>query len=190
LFYLPNQQRFDPLAAGSLFANQNYLAAGFPLPILPFTLPLGKNFVYAYANQANLTIEREIAGSWKFSLGAQRTRGLHLNRPQDINSTDPHLLAQNAFNAAASGLSVGNPLTVVVPSNSPAFSCSQTGPASSIFVMIPGVLAQGHRTAFPQATRGRSRLRNAQITRAASGFPFPSTAWTRSFPTATRGTTL
>src|SRR5260370_32308193 len=34
MFYLPNQQRFDPLAAGSLFANQNYLTAGFPLPIL------------------------------------------------------------------------------------------------------------------------------------------------------------
>jgi carboxypeptidase family protein/TonB-dependent receptor-like protein len=144
LFYLPSQQRFDPLAAGSLFANQNYLAAGFPLPILPFTLPLGKNFKYGYANQANLTIEREIAGSWKFSLGYQYTRGQHLNRPQDVNSTDPHLLAQNAFNAAASGLSVGNPLTVVVPSNAPAFSCAQTGAASSIFVMIPGVLAQGH----------------------------------------------
>jgi hypothetical protein len=148
MFYLPNQQRFDPLAMGSLFANQNYLTAGFPLPILPFTLPLAKNFKYGYANQANLTIEREIAGSWKFSLGAQRTRGVHLNRPQDVNSTDPHLLAQNAFNAAASGLSVGNPLTVVVPSNSAAFSCSQTGPASSIFVMIPGVLAQG----FPGST--------------------------------------
>src|SRR5713226_2783049 len=91
MFYLPNQQRFDPLATGSLFANQNYLTGGFPLPILPFTLPLGKNFVYGYANQANLTIEREIAGSWKFSLGYQRTRGLHLNRPQDINSTDPRL---------------------------------------------------------------------------------------------------
>src|SRR6266436_51700 len=100
MFYLPNQQRFDPLAPGSLFANQNYLTAGFPLPILPFTLPLAKNFKYGYANQANITIEREIAGSWKFSLGAQRTRGLHLNRPQDVNSTDPHLLAQNAFNAA------------------------------------------------------------------------------------------
>ena len=144
LFYLPNQQRFDPLAPGSLFANQNYLTAGFPLPILPFTLPLAKNFVYGYAHQANLTIEREIAGSWKFSLGYQWTRGLHLNRPQDVNSTDPHLLAQNAFNAAASGLSVGNPLTVVVPSNSAAFSCLSTGAASSIFVMIPGVLAQGH----------------------------------------------
>ena len=143
MFYLPSQQRFDPLAPGSLFANQNYLTAGFPLPILPFTLPLGKNFVYGYARQANLTIEREIAGSWKFSLGAQSTRGLHLNRPQDVNSTDPHLLAQNAFNAAASGLSVGNPLTVVVPSNGAAFSCLAEG-SSSILLMIPGVLAQGH----------------------------------------------
>ncbi len=40
LAYLPDQQRFDPLAANSLFANQNYLTAGFPLPILPFTLPV------------------------------------------------------------------------------------------------------------------------------------------------------
>src|SRR5438552_2816775 len=143
MFYLPSQQRFDPLAAGSLFANQSYLTAGFPLPILPFTLPLAKNFKYGYARQANLTIEREIAGSWKFSLGAQSTRGLHLNRPQDVNSTDPHLLAQNAFNAAASGLSVGNPLTVVVPSNGAAFSCLPEG-SSSILLMIPGVLAQGH----------------------------------------------
>src|SRR5207248_3007231 len=144
MFYLPNQQRFDPLASGSIFAGQAYLQAGFPLPILPFTLPLSKNFVYAYAHQANLTIERELAGSWKFSLGYQWTRGLHLNRPQDINSTDPKLLAQNAFNAAASGLSVSNPLTVVVPSNAAAFSCLSTGAASSIFVMIPGVLGQGH----------------------------------------------
>ena len=143
MFYLPDQQRFDPLASGSLFANQSYLTAGFPLPILPFTLPLGRNFVYGYAHQANLTIERELAGSWKFSLGYQWTRGLHLNRPQDVNSTDPHLLALNAFNAAASGLSVGNPLTVVVPSSAPAFSCLAEG-SSSVFVMIPGVLADGH----------------------------------------------
>jgi hypothetical protein len=141
MFYLPNQQRFDPLASGSLFANQNYLTAGYPLPILPFTLPLSKNFVYAYTHQANLTIEREIAGSWKFSLGYQWTRGLHLNRPQDVNSTDPHLLAQNAFNAAASGLSVGNPLTVVVPTGTPN-SCVATS-SGSIFLIAPGALGQG-----------------------------------------------
>ena len=143
--YLPDQQRFDPLASGSLFANQNYLTAGFPLPILPFTLPLGKNFVYGYAHQANFTIERELAGSWKFSLGYQWTRGLHLNRPQDVNSTDPHLLAQNAFNAAASGLSVGNPLTVVVPTGAPN-SCVATS-TGSIFLIAPGALGQGFAAA-------------------------------------------
>jgi Carboxypeptidase regulatory-like domain/TonB dependent receptor len=117
MFYLPNQQRFDPLASGSLFANQNYLTAGFPLPILPFTLPIAANFKYGYAEQGNLTVEREIAGSWKFSLGYQYTRGLHLHRPVDVNSTNPQLLAQNAFNAGAAGISVSNPVTVAVPSS-------------------------------------------------------------------------
>jgi hypothetical protein len=117
MFFLPDQQRFDPLASGSLFANQNYLTAGFPLPILPFTLPIAANFQYGYAEQGNLTVEREIAGSWKFSLGYQYTRGLHLHRPVDVNSTNPQLLAQNAFNAGAAGITVSNPVTVAVPSN-------------------------------------------------------------------------
>jgi len=147
MFYLPNEQRFDPLASGSLFANQAYLQAGFPLPILPFTLPLGKNFVYSYAHQANLTIERELAGSWKFSLAYQWTRGLHLNRPIDINSTDPKLLAQNAFVAAASGLKVSNPLTVFVPTgNGTPGSCFNTA-TGSILLIAPGVLGQGFAAA-------------------------------------------
>jgi hypothetical protein len=141
MFYLPSQQRFDPLASGSLFANQNYLTAGFPLPILPFTLPLAKNFVYGYANQANLTIEREIAGSWKFSLGYQWSRGVHLNHAQDVNSTDPRLLAKNTFNAVASGLSVSNPLAVVVPTGAPN-TCVNTG-SGSVFLIAPSALGQG-----------------------------------------------
>jgi hypothetical protein len=141
LGYLPNEQRFDPFAAGSLFANQNYLNAGFPLPILPFTLPVGANFKFGYAQQGNLTIEREIGGSWKFSVGYQYTRGIHLNRPVDVNSTDPQLLAQNAFNAAASGLSVSNPVTVVVPSGNPN-TCVNQG-TGSIFLIAPGALGQG-----------------------------------------------
>jgi len=96
--YLPNQQRFDPLFANSLFANQNYLQAGFPLGALPFTLPVARNFQYGSAQQGNLTIEREIAGSWKISAGYQYTHGVHLYRPVDINSTDPRLLDQNFAN--------------------------------------------------------------------------------------------
>ncbi len=115
LGYLPNEQRFNALLPDSLFANQNYLAAGFPLPILPFTLPVAKNFRYGYAQQGNLTIEKEIAGSWKISVGYQYTRGLKLNRPVDINSTDPVLLTTNLQNALAAGLPFTNPVTVVAP---------------------------------------------------------------------------
>jgi hypothetical protein len=136
MFFLPNQQRFDPLASGSLFANQTYLTAGFPLPILPFTLPIGRNFQYGYAEQGNLTVEREIAGSWKFSLGYQYTRGLHLHRPVDVNSTDPKLLAQNAFNAGAAGIAVSNPVTVAVPSSDIAAGGSHCG----LHLLAPQVL--------------------------------------------------
>jgi hypothetical protein len=141
LGYLPQQQRFDPFAAGSLFANQAYLQNGFPLSILPFTLPVTKNFSYAYAQQANLTVERELSPSWKISVGYQWTRGIHLYRPIDVNSTNPQLLDQNAFNAAASGISVSNPLTVVAPaSNIPATpgTCGVTVIAVSVLGVLNG----------------------------------------------------
>jgi hypothetical protein len=127
LGYLPNQQRFDPFAANSLFANQNYLQAGFPLPILPFVLPVSKKFQFGYAQQGNLTVEREIAGGWKISAGYQYTHGLHLYRPVDINSTDPRLLTQNLFNADAAGLGFTSPVTVVAPAANVAPSVSTCG---------------------------------------------------------------
>jgi hypothetical protein len=136
LGYLPDQQRFDPLAPNSLFANQNYLNAGFPLPILPFTLPVAANFKFGYAQQGNLTIEHELAGSWTLSVGYQYTRGIHLNRPVDVNSTDPVLLANNLFNADAAGLGFTNPVTVVAPASNVAPSASTCG----VHVVAPQVL--------------------------------------------------
>jgi Carboxypeptidase regulatory-like domain/TonB dependent receptor len=144
LAYLPNQQRFDPLNPASIFANQNYLNAGFPLPILPFTLPTAKNFKYAYTHQANLTVEREIAGSWKLSVGYQWTRGIHLNRATDINSTDPQLLANNLAFADAAGLGFSNPITVSLPTNAvspvPNQSCGLTYSAPGLAPGVLGVL--------------------------------------------------
>jgi hypothetical protein len=136
MFYEPNQQRFNPLASGSIFANQNYLSAGFPLPILPFTLPVVKNFKYGYAQQANLTIQRVIAGTWTLSAGYQWSRGIHLNRPVDVNSTDPVLLTNNLLNAGAAGLSVSSPLTVVVPNA----STPATATTCALNVIAPGAL--------------------------------------------------
>jgi len=103
------------------------------------------NFKYGYAQQANLTIEQHSAIRLSFSVSYQYSKGLHLNRPVDVNSTDPKLLDQNALNAAASGLSVSNPITVVVPSGVPN-SCVNTS-TGSIFLIAPGALGQGFAAA-------------------------------------------
>jgi hypothetical protein len=131
MFYLPNQQRFNPYPSDSLFASQNYLTAGFPLPILPFTLPVKSDFKYGYAQQANLTVERVLGGTWKVSGGYQWSRGLHLNRPIDLNSTDPVLLTSNLANADAIGMGFSNPLTVSVPS-APNTLCGGVVPAFNV----------------------------------------------------------
>ncbi|HLZ50092.1 MAG TPA: carboxypeptidase regulatory-like domain-containing protein [Candidatus Acidoferrum sp.] len=148
MFYLPNQQRFDPLAAGSLFANQNYIAAGFPLPILPFVLPVARNFEFGVAQQANLTIERQIAGSWKISVGYQYTKGQHLNRPVDVNSTDPQLLTQNFADCVVSGLTTcsSSPVSITVPAGqvTTATGCTFTPTVPSLVGTLsncPGPLA-------------------------------------------------
>ncbi|HVO56167.1 MAG TPA: TonB-dependent receptor [Dongiaceae bacterium] len=138
MFYLPNQQRFTADTTTSLFANQNYLAAGFPLPILPFTLPVDRKFVFGYAQQANLTIERQIAGNWTLSVAYTYTHGSHLNKPVDVNSTDPELLTNNLFNADAAGLGFTSPVTVTAP----ATNVAPTAGTCGVGVVAPSVLGQ------------------------------------------------
>jgi hypothetical protein len=145
MYFEPNQSRFNPYPTDSLFANQNYLNAGIPLPILPFTLPVERNFQYGYAQQANLTVERQIAGTWRLSVGYQWTQGSHLYRPIDVNSTDPQLLTTNLYNAVASGLPFSSPVTVVVPTGTGVpGSCLITGANSSVLLVAPGALALGY----------------------------------------------
>src|SRR5260370_1465615 len=112
--YLPNQQRFEPKNS-PFFNNQHFLQTGLPVALLPFTLPIAGNFQYAYAQQGNLTIERQLSHNYKFSIGYSYTHGVHLNRPRNIDSTDPKLLAQNLRNALAAGISGNNPFGVFAP---------------------------------------------------------------------------
>ncbi len=121
--YLPNEQRFDPKNS-PFFNNQNFLQTGLPVALLPFTLPIARNFQYAYAQQGNLTIEHQFGRDYKFSIGYSYTHAVHLNRPRNIDSTDPKLLAQNLRNALAAGIPGNNPFGVVAP-------LSNTGATSS-----------------------------------------------------------
>jgi hypothetical protein len=150
--YEPGQQRFNPFQPNSLFTGQNFLTsppaggpfnAGYPLPLLPYTVPVTSNFKFAYAEQANLTVEREITKNLKISLAYNYTHGVHLDRTLNMNVTNPGTLAVNDNNAVLAGLvSPGtNPLTI---SDIPAAAgCQMTPLGGSIDVIAPGILGVG-----------------------------------------------
>jgi hypothetical protein len=121
LNYAPNQQRFS-CAAGdrtcgvsspsqSIFLQQNYLnpSTFLPLGFQPFGYPQSRNFVYAYSQQANLTIERDLGGGYAFSLAYNFNGGRHLNRPINANPIRGDELVANFL---AAGGSSASPLTV------------------------------------------------------------------------------
>jgi hypothetical protein len=108
-----NLQRFDPCFANSLFINQGYVAAGFPLGFQPFGYPQSKNFVFAYSQQANLTFEHDLGSGFAFSLAYNFNSGRHLNRPINANTARGDLLVKNwqaaVAAATAQGILPGDP---------------------------------------------------------------------------------
>jgi carboxypeptidase family protein len=133
LNYSPNQQRFscgtgDPSCgvtspSSSIFLNQNYLnlAGGtfLPLGFQPFGYPQAKNFVYAYSQQANLTVERDLGNGFALSLAYNLNLGRHLNRPINASTIRGDLMTANFFAAAAAGQSFASPFTVSNPNCDP-----------------------------------------------------------------------
>ena len=115
LGYLPNQQQFQALNfPQSVFLNQNYLnpSTFLPLGFQPFGYPQSKNFVYAYSQQANVTVERDLGGGFALSLAYNFNGGRHLNRPINANTIRGDLMVAN-FNAAlAAGQTPASPFTV------------------------------------------------------------------------------
>ncbi|HEX8814757.1 MAG TPA: hypothetical protein VF753_04580, partial [Terriglobales bacterium] len=124
LNYAPNQQRFTCAASGpacgvalptqSVFLNQNYLnpSTFLPLGFQPFGYPQGKNFVYAYAQQANFTIEHDLGGGFALSLAYNFNGGRHLNRPINANTIRGDLMVLNYDAALAAGQTPSSPFTV------------------------------------------------------------------------------
>lgn len=115
LGYDPNQQRFQGLNfPQSIFLNQNYLnpSTFLPLGFQPFGYPQGKNFVYAYAQQANLSIERDLGRGYSLNLAYNFNGGRHLNRPINANTIRGDLMVQNLQTALAAGQTFTSPFAM------------------------------------------------------------------------------
>ena len=125
LNYLPGQQRFDPNNSDSLFVNQAYLAAGFPLAILPSGLPADLHYVTPYVQQISFGVERDLGHSLSINIAYNATGGRHLNRPVNVNPVNPALVTVNwrnavaAVNAGTAGVTIpGTPQSAVASSTS------------------------------------------------------------------------
>jgi hypothetical protein len=117
LFYEPNQQQFQALnTPNSVFLSQNYLnlAGGtlLPLGFQPFGYPQSKNFVYAYSQQANLTVERDLGDGFALSVAYNLNLGRHLNRPINASTIRGDLMTANFFAALNAGQTARSPFTV------------------------------------------------------------------------------
>jgi len=86
------------VAAGAeyQFGRQRFNDQTFPGfgPVLPFTLHVQKNFQYAYANQGNFTIERQLSKDMTLSASYIFVGAHHLPHPLDVNAprTDLQIL--------------------------------------------------------------------------------------------------
>ena len=99
------------------FGRQRFNDQTFPGfgTVLPFTLPVTKNFQFAYANQGNFTFEHQFTDDVSISLSYLFVGARHLPRPIDINSPQNDLLIANfrrltganpANSTQAAGLSI------------------------------------------------------------------------------------
>jgi len=122
--YLPGRVRFN---------DQTFVGFG---PLFPFTLGVARNFEYAYANQANFTVERKLTKDMSLSAGYIFVGAHHLPHPQDVNSPQSDLLIQNFRRfAGANPPSSGAAEFFALPT-----ACPGPGCPPGFTVIIPGLV--------------------------------------------------
>ena len=129
--------------AGRLrFDSSKFVGFG---PVLPFTLFVAKDFQYAYANQANVGIERQLtkdlalSASWIF-VGAH-----HLPHPQDITAPRVDQLIDNFRRFTAN-----NPVACGGPC--PATGRAPTSFAEAVFFAIPNTSSALYTVLIPSGS--------------------------------------
>ena len=97
-----------------MFINQNYLktSRSSRWAFQPFGYPQGKNFVYAYSQQINLSFDKTSGLGFALSFAYNFNGGRHINRPINANTARGDLLVKNWQAAVAAGSEATNPLFV------------------------------------------------------------------------------
>ncbi len=127
------------------FNDQTFTGFG---AVLPFTLPIAKDFQYASATQANLSFERQLTKNMALSASYIYVGAHHLPHPTDLNTPNSALQIQNFQRFFGGALPTTTQAAV-------AFSIATTAPGTmtgvGCFVVIPGMVAScpGGRVVAP-----------------------------------------
>jgi hypothetical protein len=135
------------------FGRQRFNDQTFPGfgAVLPFTLPVSKNFEYAAATQANFTIERQLTKDMSISASYLFVGTHHLPHPLDINAPQIDLQIANfqrfANRAPANTTEVA--LVGVFPTtgagSTPGSTFTNPITGETFATVIPGLIVQGPR---------------------------------------------
>jgi hypothetical protein len=177
------------VAAGAQyqFGRQRFNDQTFPGfgPVLPFTLPVQKNFEYAYANQANFTIEHQLTKDMSLSASYIFVGAHHLPHPLDVNAPQTDLQISN-FRRYANRNPLDTTEVSLVSGSCPGPTCffgSNLAPGSvfanpllpgdNLVVIIPGMIVlsptRGKIIAPAIANFFRPNAPNYFLAQAASG---------------------
>jgi hypothetical protein len=126
-------------SANYQFGRQRFDDQTFPGfgAVLPFTLPIGKDFEYAYALQGNFTVERQLTKDMALSVGYIFVGARHLPHPTDLNTPNTALQIENFRRFAGR-----NPTST---QEAVAFSVP-TASNANFTVVIPGIVAVNNAT--------------------------------------------
>lgn len=122
------------------FNDQTFTGFG---AVLPFTLPIAKDFKYASATQANLAIEQQLTKDMSLTVGYIFVGAHNLPRPTDLNSPNTALQIQNFARFAGR-----NPLSTTEAVGN--INIATTAPGTTFTnvygvtcgVVLPGIIAQ------------------------------------------------
>lgn len=138
------------------FNDQTFTGFG---AVLPFTLPVAKDFQYASATQGSLTLERQLTKNMTISASYLFVGAHHLPRPTDLNTPNTSLQIQNFVRLAgrnpsttteAITLSIPSAPTAAVPwvacPGIPTLNCyanTISGPnfGQNVAIIVPGMVA-------------------------------------------------
>ena len=123
------------------FNDQTFTGFG---TVLPFTLPITKDFQYASATQANLSFERQITNNMSFTISYIFVGAHHLPHPTDLNSPQTNLQIENYRRFTATAV---NPNGTLPANQTAAISFSlPTASNAQYTVVIPGIIVVNNAT--------------------------------------------